>query len=260
MYRLYVDEVGTDGLTHVAEDNHRYFSLTGVAMEIAHCRDHLEPALNWIKAEVFKHDPDAPLIFHRTDIPKKKRQFGILNDPKKHALFDRAILRVFSSSVYKVITIFVDKKEFLEKEEWREKHPYHYLMKIMVEKYVQLLERNRALGDIMPEGRRGKKDAKLQEAFTETLKWGTYYVSSDRMRNRLTCEKLKFRYKHQNIAGLQLCDLLAHPSHMHVRTVLNHDVELGEFAKQVVNILVRSKYDRSSAYGKITGYGVKWFP
>lgn len=44
MYRLYIDEVGTDDMIHLEEDNHRYLSLTGVAMEVNHARDHLAPA------------------------------------------------------------------------------------------------------------------------------------------------------------------------------------------------------------------------
>lgn len=60
MYRLYVDEVGTDALTNLQEDNHRFLSLTGVAMAVTDARDNLEPKLNMIKAELFNHDPDAP--------------------------------------------------------------------------------------------------------------------------------------------------------------------------------------------------------
>jgi hypothetical protein len=55
-------------------------------------------------------------------------------------------------------------------------------------------------------------------------------------------------------------DAMAHPSHMYVRTILKHDVALGNFAKDVIKILVDSKYDRSAGDGKITGYGIKWFP
>jgi hypothetical protein len=43
MYRLYVDEVGTDDMTNLEDDNHRYLSLTGVAMEVSHARDWNSP-------------------------------------------------------------------------------------------------------------------------------------------------------------------------------------------------------------------------
>ena len=36
MYRLYVDEVGTDDLVHLEKDKHRYLSLTQLCDLIAH--------------------------------------------------------------------------------------------------------------------------------------------------------------------------------------------------------------------------------
>jgi len=110
-------------------------------MEVRHARDHLSPACDWIKANVFGHDPDDPIIFHRTDIAKRKKAFGVLNNPDKAALFDRAVMRLMTGTQYSVITALVDKKALAAKEEWRNKHPYHFLMEIIVEKYVQFLER-----------------------------------------------------------------------------------------------------------------------
>ena len=259
MYRLYVDEVGTDDMTNLDDDNHRYLSLTGVAMEVAYARDLLQPKLDWIKSSVFDHDPDDPLILHRADIARKRRKFGVLRDPEKEVLFTKAIMRVFENSEYTVITAFVDKKALAAKEQWRKKHPYHWLMEILVEKYVQFLERKKARGDIMPEGRKGKKDAELEKAFREVCD-GTYYVGVSRIRERLTTtQALKFRYKRDNIAGQQLCDLIAHPSHMYIRARYGHDVGLGPFTRRVVDILKDQKYDRSGT-GEISGYGIKYFP
>ena len=260
MYRLYVDEVGTDDMINLDEDNHRYLSLTGVAMKVDHARDHLGPACDWVKTNVFSHDPDDPIIFHRSDICKKKKHFGALNNPIKSALFDRAILRIFEVTQYTVITAMVDKKALLLKEEWRNDHPYHFLMEILIEKYVQFLERKKSRGDVMPEGRQGKKDAALQRAFLEVCENGTFYVSRERIAKNLTTTKtLKFRYKRDNIAGQQLCDLIAHPSHMNIRKSQNHEVDLGPFARKVITILDHDKYDRSY-HGKISGYGWKYFP
>lgn len=260
MYRLYVDEVGTDDMTNVDEDNQRYLSLTGVIMDIGHARDHLEPAFNWIKTKVFDHDPDSPLIFHRSDICKRSKCFGVLRNPEKAELFDRAMLRAMQSTEYKVISAIVDKKALRDKQKWRDNHPYHFLMQIIVEKYVQFLKRRNARGDIMPEGRMGKKDVALSSAFTEVCERGTYYVPRQTIAERLTTtQTLKFRYKQDNIAGLQLCDLLAHPSHIYIRKHQNHAVTPGAYALKVIQILLEDKYDRSST-GVLNGYGIKYFP
>lgn len=259
MYRLYVDEVGTDDITHVDDDNNRYLSLTGVAMKVTDARDDLIPKFDWIKVNIFNHDPDEPLIFHRTDIVQRKRAFGVLNNDATRALFDQRLMDAMTSSTYKVITAFIDKRGMINQPHWSNQHPYHYLMEILVEKFTQFLERKHDVGDIMPEGRKGKKDDLLQKAFENVLDKGTHYVSSARIKARIT-RNLKIRYKPNNIAGLQLSDLLAHPSHMDVRHRMQHAVTLGDFCLRVSDLLTQHKYDRSPFNGKIMGYGLKWLP
>lgn len=259
MYRLYVDEVGTDDLGHLETDDDRYLSLTGVAMEISHARDDLTPKLDWIKANVFDHDPDEPLIFHRRKIVQRKGPFGVLNDEHKRALFDKALLRIFKTCDYRVITVVIDKKAMVRKANWREKHPYHYLMAIMADKFTRFLERKGAIGDIMPEARMGKKDTHLQQAYEAVRRDGVYYVSGSQICAAIPSGNLKFRPKADNVAGLQLADLLAHPSHMIVRERQGHDVALGSYCRRIKPLLIESKYDRSNG-GTIMGYGMKWLP
>lgn len=260
MYRLYVDEVGTDHLTNLSDDKGRYLSLTGVAMTLETVRNELEPAFNLIKSEMFNHDPDAPLILHRKDIMGGNGAFRrIRTDADFRADFDKRIVACFTDTPYVVITALIDKRWMLTQTHWTERHPYHYLMEILVEKFVQFLERKQAIGDIMPESRQGK-DAKLQKAYLTVRDRGTQFVSSDRIASRLRGSNLKFRKKSENSAGLQLCDLIAHPSHMFVREKMGHDVQRGPFCQGVCDILWNSKYDRSIYNGRIKGYGYKHLP
>jgi len=259
MYRLYLDEVGTDDLGHTHIDNHRYLSLTGVAIEIDHARDFLSPKFDRIKARIFDHDPDDPIHFHRSDIVQRKKQFWKLNDEKVRELFDRLMFHTFENCQFSVITALIDKHEMMQKSYWQQNHPYHFAMSIIVEKYTQFLERKSDIGDIMPEGRKGKKDKQLQLEFNRVRNEGTSYVNAERIQQRIPGSKLKIRYKRDNIAGLQLCDLIAHPSHMNIREMREHDVALGKYARRVSNLLQQSKYDRSN-WGKVNGYGIKYFP
>lgn len=182
MYRLYVDEVGTDDVRSVTEDHERFLSLTGVAMKVNEARDVLAPRLAALKADVFDHDPDEPIILHRKKIVKCNAPFSMLREEAKRGQFDGLILSIMADCDYRVITALIDKKAMLGKVAWSNKEPYHYLMEVLVEKYVQFLERMGAIGDIMPEGRLGKKDERLQSAFIRTKAFGTYYVSRDRMK------------------------------------------------------------------------------
>ncbi len=259
MMRLYVDEVGTDGLTHLNTDKNKFLSITGVAMRINIARDDLEPAISRLKAEVFDQDPDSPIILHRSDIMGFKGPFETLRDNSKRKLFDETLLRIMQETEYKVITAFINKEWMLKQTHWMQRHPYHYLMLIIIEKYTKLLERCGETGDIMPESRQSK-DATLQEAYAEIREKGTNFESAKTIQRRIPAKTLKFRTKKDNISGLQLCDLIAHPSHMTIRKIMKHDVTLGNFARKVALILWAMKYDRSPWTGQIKGYGIKHMP
>ena len=127
LYRLYVDEVGNDDVPSAHDERHRYLSLSGVAMAQDHARDNLAPALNRLKAEIFRHDPDEPVLLHRKDIINKKRIFEALNDDELRGRFDDGLCDVIAMSEYGMITVLIDKLEMARQHHWQQRHPYHYL-------------------------------------------------------------------------------------------------------------------------------------
>lgn len=161
MYRLYLDEVGTDDLTHVEKDNHRYLSLTGIAMKLEHAQNVLIPALDRIKISIFDQDPDEPICFHRSEILSKKGVYGCLADPDRRSLFDEKILQTIWNCEYTVFTALIDKAWMLKQRHWTKNHPYHFLLEILIERYAQFLETKNDIGDIMPESRQSKPDRVL---------------------------------------------------------------------------------------------------
>jgi hypothetical protein len=259
-YRMYLDEVGNDDMTHVDDERHRYLSLTGIVVKLPHVVDYMTPQLEALKRAHFEFDPDESLILHRKDIMNFKGLFQILRDGDRRAAFDTHLLDYLLRSRYTVITAVLDKQGMLAQQHWRNRHPYHYLMDIMVEKYAQFLERMEDVGDIMPEKRQGNKDKDLQAAFDVVRLDGTRYVSSQRICSAIPASKLKLREKADNVAGLQVCDLLAHPSYVYVRNRQGHGLEVGPFAQKIIPLLQVHKYDRSRFLGRIQGYGYKYLP
>lgn len=255
-YRLYLDEVGHDDFAHAHDDRYRYLSLSGVIMEHDYTRDIATPNLNAFKADIFKHDPEETVILHRKDIMQKKGPFGLLDDEGTNTRFDVGLLTYLNDTKFSLISAVIDKLEMTKKQQWEQRHPYHYLMEIMVEKYTRWLIRHDATFDIMPEKRHGKKDEDLQRAYASVRIWGTSWARPKTIRERLPASKLKFRAKRDNVTGLQICDLVAYPSHAYVRQQQGHTVALGPFSQKVVPLLRNSKYDRSS-WGRILGYGIK---
>jgi hypothetical protein len=147
----------------------------------------------------------------------------------------------------------------LKQQHWKNAHPYHWLMEVLTEKYALFLRDRKSIGDIMPESRGKKKDGLLQTAYSNVRDNGTYYVTPRDFQQQLRASKLKFRTKRDNISGIQLCDMIAHPSHMFCRSCDRHPVELGPCALRVSDILKREKYHRSGT-GRVLGYGMKRFP
>ena len=63
--------------------------------------------------------------------------------------------------------------------------------------------------------RRGKREDKnLMNYYQHLLDKGTYWVTAERMKSRMTC--LDFKWKSEDISGLQIADLIAYPLTRHV--------------------------------------------
>ena len=95
----------------------------------------------------------------------------------------------------------------------------------------------------MAESRGGKEDRKLKDSFVRLLKDGTEYVTPERFQKVLTSKQLKVKPKANNISGLQIADIIAHPSRTEI--LLDNkksSAQLAPFAKKVVAILERKYY------------------
>jgi Protein of unknown function (DUF3800) len=259
-YRLYIDEVGNPGLrAGTLHPNERYLSLTGVVAELDHVDQVMAPELDKLKRRYFESHADEPVVLHRKEIVNKKHPFQSLRDPSAEEAFNADLLRLLESLEYRVITIVIDKQEHLQRYQVWRYHPYHYCQEVLLERYVLFLERLGAVGDVMAESRGGKEDRRLKDAFHGIWKEGSSFVSADLFVQRLTSSQLKVKPKANNIAGLQLADLLAHPSFKAMLCRIQDQPLPENFGAKVAQILLDSKYHRSPR-GKIDGWGCKWLP
>lgn len=153
----------------------------------------------------------------------------------------------------------IDKHEHLQRYRVWHFDPYHYSQEVLVERYVLWLEREDAVGDVMAESRGGREDRRLKDSFTRIWQEGTRYVPAVKIASRLTSRQLKVKTKANNIAGLQLADLLAHPSFKYILCRRQKTAQPQTFGAQIAQILVRGKYLRSAS-GKLDGWGCKWLP
>ena len=258
-YRLYIDEVGQASMKSANTPNERYLSLTGVILDLDYVKSTLHPKLESLKQRYFNSHPDNPIILHRKELMNKKYPFKALRDPKVEAAFNPELLDLLAHLDYRVITVVLDKLEHQRRYTVWHFDPYHYALHVMVERFVLWLKLHNGAGDVMAESRGGKADKRLKQSFTALLAQGSKYIPQDLFDKHLTSTQLKVKPKENNIAGLQLADLIAHPS-FKATLARHHNQALDQtFGGQIAQILEASKYHRSGT-GKIWGYGRKFLP
>ena len=251
-YRLYIDETGNSDLKSSMNPNERFLSLTGVIIGLPYVQETMHPQMEALKARHFNSHPDEPVILHRKELVNQKPPFRVLRDIDVEYAFNQDLLRCLREWEYNVITVCIDKKNHVETYTTWRRNPYHYCMAVLLERFNYWLNRRNAKGDVMAESRGGREDKRLKEEFRDLWTNGTQFVESSQFQRSLTSRELKVKPKSANITGLQLADLIAHPSRSEIleeQGLLERG--LGTFARQIVTILAE-KYDRNGdrLYGK----------
>lgn len=259
LLRMYVDEVGNADLKASSDPNHRYLSLTGVVIDLDYVDRVVAPELEALKRRYFKAHVDEPLILHRKELVNRKYPFQALRDPAIEAAFNADLLSLLARLRYKVITAVIDKLEHCQRDQAWHHHPYHYCQEVLVERYVSSMEAVGKTGDVLAESRGTRPDRELKAAYQSIYTHGTSWIEKEVFQRRLSSKELKVKRKVDNVAGLQLADLIAYPS---FKATLAHRKKepLPEgFSRCVATVLEAGKY-RCSPSGKIEGWGRKWLP
>jgi len=250
--RLYVDETGNSDIGSSDNPNHRFLSLTGVIVSLDHVKDVLHPDMEALKQRHFGAHPDEPIVLHRKELMNAKYPFQVLADQKRRSSFDDDLIDCLERWEYTVNTVCLDKKKHKDNYSTWRYDPYHYCLAVLLERYNFWLNRRGLVGDVMAESRGGKEDRRLKDSFARLWQQGTEYVPPDQFQKSLTSKQLKVKPKAANITGLQLADMIAHPSRA---DILNEQGLLGRplaaFSKKIIAILAH-KYDRwnRTVYGR----------
>jgi hypothetical protein len=250
-YRCYIDEVGNTDLESSDNPNHRFLSLTGVILELDYVKTTVQPQLEALKNRFFHPHPDDPLIFHRKEMVNRRAPFEALLNPVVRDEFDRELLRLLAAWDYVVVSVCLDKKKHKETYQTWRYDPYHYCLAVLLERYIFFLNVANAQGDVLAESRGGKADRRLKDSFEHLWANGSEFVSQQQFQRALTSKQLKVKPKANNIAGLQIADLIAHPSRNEILREQGHlTADAAPFGKRVVELLATKYYQRE---GKVFG-------
>lgn len=258
LYRIYIDESGDHTYHSLESPDKRYLGLTGCIIEAEYYRNVFHPILERLKQTHFPHDPDEPFALHREDIVNRRGPFWRLRDEKAREAFDQDLLNFCADQKYVLITAVIDKKTHVERYVEAAFHPYHYCLAVLLERYCGFLNFYNATGDVMAENRQSKEDKELRTAYEKLYETGTHFRGCDFFRNVLTSHKIKLKPKIANIAGLQLADLLAHPSKQEILRDEGQIQTVGIFGQQICRAIM-NKYNKHAYENRIKGYGKIFF-
>lgn len=253
-----MDEVGNDDTRTAAE---RYLSLTGIITKV-HGHDYqIAPAIEALKARLFGHNPPRKtVILHRREIRRRERPFEVLRDEATNAQWEAAILNLIETLPYIAITVMIDKHEHAQKYAVWQFNPYHYCMRALVERYVLWLNRHKLMGDVVAEPRFKKQDKKLKRSFSYIYDHGTEHIPAEIVQKCLTSREIKLAAKNVNVCGLQLVEIIAHPSHQAIKAQFTGKPMTARFGRLVVDILLKERYARNPKTRIIEGWGQKRLP
>ncbi len=244
--------MGNPDLQSSDNPNHRFLSLTGAIISLDHVKEELHPEMEDLKTKYFDSHPDDPVVFHRKELLGAKFPFQALKDPEKRRAFDRDLLECLTQWEYTVITVCLDKKRHRDTYATWRYDPYHYCLAILLERFNFWLNRQNTIGDVMAESRGGKEDRRLKDSYHRLWQQGTEYIEPSEFQRCFTSRQLKVKPKTANVSGLQLADILAHPSRAEI---LDKEGLLGRalapFSQKIIRILQQKYYQQEgTVFGK----------
>jgi Protein of unknown function (DUF3800) len=168
-YRLYIDEVSDPGPGASGNSKHRYLSLTGVILELGYVDGSVLPRLEELKRRYFGSHADKPVCRHRKEMVSRKAPFEALTDPEQERAFNGESITFLEEVELVTMTVVIDKLDHYNRYHVCRFDPYHYCLRVIVERYVPWHEERGARGDVMAESRGGEEDRRLKCSFEQLV-------------------------------------------------------------------------------------------
>ena len=213
-YYLFIDECGDHNLVKY-DPAFPVFTLCGILVS----RDNLYSLNNDFKKLKLEIFGNTDIVIHSVDIRKWRDAFIVLKDEALRTKFFNGIERILSQNDAYIIVSCTILKEQLNKfcVRGEEEDVYGLSLSYLIERSIfcvdNLTYSNPDITIIVE--RRGKKeDAKLLNYYNGLRNRGTKWITPERLRSRIG--RFEFKYRRDNIIGLQIADLIAYPVTQHI--------------------------------------------
>lgn len=220
------------------------FVLGGIIVDKEYAEGEMERELRAFKREIFGRED---IILHTADITRNRLGFERMIEPAFREAFYQKLNAVMRRLQYQVVACVIRKDEHLRAYGVAALDPYLLSLDVLVERFCLEVGDVAGGGTIVAERRGPTLDHQLELAWLNLKVQGTRFLQAKAIERRIL--GLNLRDKTDNVAGLQLADLVVTPIGRYV---------LGKTIKEDFEI-VKSKL-RRSCDGKIEGYGLVVLP
>lgn len=210
-YIAFFDECGDHTLDLIDRDFPLFLLATVVIRRLDYA-NLVIPAVARLKLKYWIHEG---VNLHSRDIRKAKGPFGFLQVPALRHSFMNELSELMQTLPYTLFVSAVRKDQHRERYGKHAVNPYDLALKFTLERLIHFIE-SQSLMELpfVAEARGKKEDETLERCFYRMMSEGTGYIAEERFKS-LKCP-LVFRNKFDNIVGIQLADLCAHPCARHV--------------------------------------------
>lgn len=240
---LFLDESGDHNLS-VIDPLYPVFVLGGVIMDYDYACNEVAAALDQFKMKMFG---TKDIVLHTADIARNRAGFERLKDKGFREAFYVEMNAIMAGLDYQVVACVIHKDVHLQRYGLAAVDPYMLSLDILVERFCLDVGPVTNGGVIVAETRGSTLDRGIELAWLNLKIQGTRFMQATNIERRV--RGLHLRDKKENIAGLQLADLVVSPIGRHV---------LGKPGKQDWDI-VESKLRRSTS-GRTDGFGLVVLP
>lgn len=242
MKALFLDESGDHNLA-VIDPQYPLFVLGGVIVDKDYAEGALTERLDRFRRDFFGR---TDIVLHTADIARNRNGFERLKEREFREHFMRELNAMMAELQYTVVACAIRKDAHLARYGVAALDPYMLSLDVLVERFCFEIG-HVGSGVIVAEKRDPTLDRELDIAWLNLKVQGTRYVKARDIESRVV--GLNLRAKTENIAGLQLADLVVSPIGRHV---------LGKPEREDFRV-VREKLRRNS-HGEYRGFGLVVLP
>ncbi len=206
---LFLDESGDHNLS-IIDPQYPVFVLGGIVLESGYAAIELTESLDRFKREIFG---DSCLVLHTADIVRNRNGFERLKDRSFRQNFLLKLNSIMRDLNYSVIACAIRKDDHLARYGLAALDPYLLSLDVVVERFCRIIGDVPDGGIIIAEKRNSALDRQLDLAWLNLKIQGTRHFQAKDIEKRVS--SLNLRSKSDNIAGLQLADLVVSPIGRH---------------------------------------------